>query len=157
MPLHQSSDGPFRLRPARPEALVGKICRDGESDPANPQWHGNAFYRHMPAEEETKSMPYSYQQEQRRGDKAKDSWCHSPPLSSKELHTRAVTFLPALASSERLNLGHNLCLIYRACHSTLDRMRDYLENGFRHCQTDPHVRDAEVLVETSNDRRQNGN
>ena len=90
----------LRLRPARPEALVGKVCRDGESDPANPQWHGNAFYRHMPAEEETKSMPYSYQQEHRCGDKAKDSWCHSPPLSSKELHT--LRQLPSLPRSSEL-------------------------------------------------------
>ena len=153
MSLHQTSDGPLRLRSAGPETLIGKICRDAESDPANPQWHGNALYRHMPAEEETKGMPYSYQQKHRGGDKAKDSWCHSPPLCHRIAYAEAVTSCPALASSDRLDLGHNLCFIYRARHSTLDRMRDYLENGFRHCQTDRHVRDAEVPVEASNDRR----
>jgi hypothetical protein len=41
-----------------------------------------------------------------------------------------------LASSGRLGLGRNLCFIHRARHSTLDRIRDHLENGFRRHQTD---------------------
>ncbi len=43
-----------------------------------------------------------------------------------------------LRSSELwpLDLGRNLCFIHRARHGTLDRMRDHLENGFRHHQTD---------------------
>jgi hypothetical protein len=35
-------------------------------------------------------------------------------------------------------------------------MRDDLENGVRRDQTHRHVRNTEVLVEVSNDRRQNG-
>jgi len=38
--------------------------------------------------------------------------------------------------------------IRRARHCTLDRMRDYLENGFGRDQAHRIVRDAEVLVES---------
>ena len=64
----------------------------------------------------------------------------------------------ALASSGAPRaFGAASCFIHRARHGTLGRMRDHLENRFRRRQTDRHVRDAEVLVEASNDRRQNGN
>ena len=64
---------PLRLRLARSEAQVGKIARDTKSDPANPNWHYNAFYRHMPAEEEANCMAESYQRKHCCGDEAKDS------------------------------------------------------------------------------------
>jgi hypothetical protein len=89
-------------------------------------------------------MAESYQQKHRCGDEAKDSWCHSPPLSidmrehsgevfmDGELLSRAI-LCSALARSDHLDLGYNLCSIYCARHSTLDRMRDDLKNGFRYC------------------------
>src|SRR5262249_715028 len=62
-----------------------------------------------------------------------------------------------LPSTYRLSVGRSLRLVYCARHPTLDRMRDHLENKFRRRQTDRHVGDAEVLVEASNNRRENGN
>jgi hypothetical protein len=81
---------PLRLRPARPEALVGKICRDGDSDPANPNWHGHVFHLHMPTEEEANRMAESYQRKHCSGDEGKDSWCHSPPLRIKNCNRRGL-------------------------------------------------------------------
>jgi hypothetical protein len=57
----------------RLEALVGKICRDTESDPPNPNWHNHVLNRHMPAEEETNRMAESYQRKHSRGDQGKNS------------------------------------------------------------------------------------
>jgi len=80
---------------------------------------------------------------------------HPGEVLHGELLCSCHTFCSVLEGSGRRGLRPHL-FIRRARHCTLDRMRDYLENGFGRDQAHRPVRDAEVLVEASNDRRQNG-
>ena len=43
------------------EALVGEICRHGESDPANPEGNHNVPDRYLPAAEKAQHVEKSYQ------------------------------------------------------------------------------------------------